>query len=133
DHRRAPADARLRPLCRAAYTRGRASQRFDTWRGEAPSLTYELRTLAGCLGHVFRRRCVAGLVMVAHSSGRLLEALRKNGPRRMRGASIFADSTPSHELNQADGARSSDDFLSGESGTVGGLDGLRRAALDLGA
>jgi hypothetical protein len=26
-----------------------------------------------------------------------------------------------------------DDFLSGESGTVGGLDGLRRAALDLGA
>ncbi|MGC2375009.1 MAG: glycosyltransferase, partial [Solirubrobacteraceae bacterium] len=31
-HRRSPADARLRSLCRAAYERGRASRRFDVWR-----------------------------------------------------------------------------------------------------
>ena len=42
----------------------------------------ELRTLAGCLGHVVRRRCPAGLTMVAHSLGRLLEALRTDGELR---------------------------------------------------
>jgi glycosyltransferase involved in cell wall biosynthesis len=117
DHRRSPADARLRRLSRAAYARGRASRRFDTWRGQAggraPSLAGELRTLAACLGHVVRYRCPAGLTMVAHSTGRLGEALRaRHAPA--------ATGTP-------------DDFLSGESGTVGGLDGLRRASLDRGA
>lgn len=135
-HRRTPADARLRPLCSAAYARGRASRRFDAWRGEAPSFAQELRTLAGCLGHVIRRRCPAGLVMVAHSSGRLLEALREDDPRkalrrghppRARGIGVLADP------HTSDAAHASDDFLSGESGTVGGLDGLRRATLDLGA
>ncbi|HWX73819.1 MAG TPA: glycosyltransferase [Solirubrobacteraceae bacterium] len=136
DHRRAPADARLGPLCRAAYTRGRASARFDAWRQESPSLAHELRTLAACLGHVVRRRCPAGLVMVAHSGGRLLEGLSDKKPSKpLRGAratpaagtAISADSRP------PDKTRAHDDFLSGESGTVGGLDGLRRAALDLGA
>ena len=47
--------------------------------------------------------------MVAHSGGRLLEAFREDTPR------------------------STEDFLSGESGTVGGLDGLRRASQDLAA
>ncbi|HTA13528.1 MAG TPA: glycosyltransferase family A protein [Solirubrobacteraceae bacterium] len=113
-HRRNAADARLRPLCRAAFARGKAARRFDAWRGEAPPLTSELATLAGCLGHVVRRRCPAALTMVAHSSGRLREAARKQ------------DAPPARP-------GTSEDFLSGESGTVGGLDGVRRAALDLGA
>lgn len=152
DHRRSPADARLGRLSRAAYARGRASRRFDTWRHEAgvraPSLAGELRTLAGCLGHVLRRRCPAGLTMVAHSGGRLREALRdelplkvprKNRPTRARRASLFADpqlphkAPPPNATYPSDDPCSTDDFLSGESGTVGGLDGLRRASQDLGA
>ncbi len=111
-HRRSPRDARLRSLCRAAYTRGRASRRFDAWRKEAPSMAGELRTLAGCLGHVVRYRCPAGLTMVAHSAGRIHEAINTR------------NASPAQ-------AHPADDFLSGESGTVGGLDGLRRAALDI--
>ncbi len=112
DHRRSPADARLRPLARAARARGRASRRFDAWRGEAPSLPRELRTLAGCLGHVVRRRCPAGLTMVAHSVGRVEETARERGtPKAVR-------------------AGAEEDFLSGESGTVGGLDAVRRGVYD---
>jgi GT2 family glycosyltransferase len=113
DHRRSPADARLRPLARAARARGRASRRFDAWRGEAPGLARELRTLAGCVGHVVRRRCPAGLTGVAHSLGRLEEAVHERGgtPRAVR-------------------AGAGEDFLSGESGTVGGLDAARREAYD---
>jgi GT2 family glycosyltransferase len=111
-HRRSPRDVRLRSLCRAAHARGRASRRFDARRKEAPSMAGELRTLAGCLGHVVRYRCPAGLTMVAHSAGRIHEAIHTR------------NASPAQ-------AQPSDDFLSGESGTVGGLDGLRRAALDI--
>jgi hypothetical protein len=143
-HRRSAADARLRPLCRAAFTRGRAARRFDAWRGEAggrvPSLLRELRTLAGCLGHVLRRRCPAGLTMVAHSFGRVEEALRA---RRSAQASSESPIGAANGGTSATGARvvggissnggPSEDFLSGVSGAVGGLDGVRRSALDLGA
>jgi GT2 family glycosyltransferase len=108
DHRRTGADARLRALARAAHVRGRAARRFDATRGAAPSLARELLTLAGCAGHVVRRRCPAGLTMVAHSAGRLREALGEDGRRPDAG----------------------EDFLSGTSGTVGGLDGVRRAVAD---
>jgi GT2 family glycosyltransferase len=111
DHRRAAADARLKRLSRAAYTRGRASRRFDVRRGAASSRARELLTLAGCLGHVVRRRCPAGLTMAAHSAGRLREALA--------GASAAPRAIPPTE-----------DFLSGTSGTVGGLDALRRGLRD---
>ena len=77
DHRRAGDDARLPSLARAARARGRASRRFDARRGQAPSLTRELRTLLGCLGHVARRRCPLGLTMAAHSLGRLEEGVRE--------------------------------------------------------
>ncbi len=113
DHRRSPADARLRPLARAARAQGRASRRFDAWRGEAPRLPRELRTLAGCVGHVVRRRCPAGLTMVAHSFGRVEEAVRERGGGSQPGR-----------------AGVEEDFLSGESGTVGGLDALRREVYD---
>jgi hypothetical protein len=140
-HRRNAADARLRPLCRAAFARGKAARRFDAWRGEAPPLARELATLAGCLGHVARRRCPAGLTMVAHSGGRLRETLQQACPIRARGTSAFAHLSsgaarpphgahPSHNATRH-GDHPSDDFLSGESGTVGGLDSLRRTSLDL--
>jgi GT2 family glycosyltransferase len=110
DHRRSPDDSRLRPLARAAHSRGRASRRFDAWRGEAPGLTRELRTLAGCVGHVVRRRCPAGLTGVAHSLGRLEQGV--------------------HERRHPPAPREAEDFLSGESGTVGGLDAARREVSD---
>jgi hypothetical protein len=129
-HRRNAADARLRQLCRGAFARGKAARRFDAWRGVAPSLGRELATLAGCLGHVVRRRCAAGLVIVAHSGGRVLEAIRQRGSMRAHRQS----GAPAHAQSaSAARAPASDDFLSGESGTVGGLDGVLRAASDLGA
>ena len=71
----APATTRtLRSLARAAYARGRAARRFDARRGARADARRELRSRsAGCLGHVLRRRCPAGLMMVAHSAGRLRE------------------------------------------------------------
>jgi GT2 family glycosyltransferase len=111
DHRRAGADARLGALARAAYARGRTARRFDLLRGEPPRLEGELRVLAGCVVHAARRRCANGLVMAAHSAGRLREAAAPDHP-------------PPPE-----------DVLAGRSGEVGGRRGaLRRAgdrALDL--
>ena len=111
-HRRAGADARLRALARAARVRGRAARRFDAWHedGRTPSLRRELRTLAGCAGHVVRYRCPSGATMVAHSLGRFEQGLRERRERHPRPAA--------------------EDFLSGESGTVGGLDAIRRGLLD---
>ncbi len=118
EHRRVGADACLRSLSRAGYTRGRAARRFDARRGRAPSLARELLTLVGCVGHVVRRRCPAGLTMVAHSSGRLREGLRER-----RAAAAVSLKEPLVDP-------SPDDFLSGASGTVGGFDAVRREALD---
>ena len=42
---------------------------------EYDAIMRELRTLAGCPWHVVRRRCLGGIVMAAHSAGRLREAL----------------------------------------------------------
>ena len=75
DHRRAGADARVRALSRAAFQRGRASRRYDAYKGVAPPPAAELRTLAGCAGHVVRRRCGVGIVLTALSAGRLRETL----------------------------------------------------------
>ncbi len=160
DHRRAPTDARLRALARAARARGRAARRFDAWRAAAgeglptaageglptaadeglptvadeglptpageglPSIPRELRTLVGCVGHVVRRRCPSGLTMVAHSLGRLEQALRE---RRARGQPrpVQQSGTSPTTIGVV-----SDDFLSGESGTVGGLDAVRRQLRD---
>ncbi len=126
DHRRSPQDARLRSLARAARARGLASRRYDAWRGEAPSLRRELLTLAGCAGHVVRRRCPAGLTMVAHSLGRLEQGVRerrhpmKSPPTKRPPTKRPPTKRPPTE-----------DFLSGESGTVGGSDAVRREAVDL--
>lgn len=117
EHRRVGRDARLRALSRIAGVRGRAARRFDARQGRAPTLARESLTLAACAGHVVRRRCPAGVTMVAHSAGRLREALRE----------AIGEPEPPVSVG-ANGA--SDDFLSGTSGTVGGLDGLLRVVRD---
>ena len=127
EHRRAGADAQLRSLTRAAYARGRASRRFDGWRGEAPSRGRELLTLGGCLGHVLRRRCPAGLVSVAHSAGRLRESLQGQPDVRRPETGAAVNSASGSHAGEADPR---DDFLSGASGAVGGVDAIRRGMRD---
>jgi GT2 family glycosyltransferase len=97
DHRRAGDDARLRALAAAAFRRGRASRRFDRSKRSAPSLRRELRVLAGCAAHTVRFRCANGIVMAAHSLGRVAAALAREQPAP------------------------DPDFLSGRSGTVRGV------------
>jgi glycosyltransferase involved in cell wall biosynthesis len=81
DHRRAGDDARLRALMRSAYSRGRNVRAYDTRRGVAPGMAREMRVLAGCGWHTVRRACPQGLIMGAHSWGRIREAL---SPREAR-------------------------------------------------
>jgi GT2 family glycosyltransferase len=136
EHRRAGDDARLRALARGAYKRGRAARRFDARRAEAPSPAAELATLARCLGHVLLRRCPAGLTMAAHSSGRLRQATEERaghaaGPPGGAAAGVAANGNGHVKLPSSPGGEpGGDDFLSGSSGTVGGLDAVRRAATD---
>ena len=110
DHRRAGDDARLRALCRAARARGQASRRFDEFKGTAPPLRAELRTLAGCALHGPRRWCAMGPVMTAHSLGRV-EAL--------------LDPPVAPGVGEGDDA-----FTSGTSGVVGGVRGALLRARD---
>jgi hypothetical protein len=49
---------------------------YDRMRGVDPRVRTELRVLAGCGWHTVRRACPQGLVMGAHSAGRLAEAVR---------------------------------------------------------
>jgi GT2 family glycosyltransferase len=72
-HRRDRRDARLGRLVREAYRRGRSLRRYVQHRGDAPSLARELRVLAGCVFHVFRYRCGNGILLAAHSAGRVRE------------------------------------------------------------
>jgi GT2 family glycosyltransferase len=141
EHRRAGQDARLRSLARTAHARGRAARRFDVRRGDAPTLLGEAYTLARCIGHVLIRRCPAGLTMVAHSAGRLREGLRERGHARLSAgtgvsaAGDHASGAGSAEV-MSDGAHANglpagvDDFLSGTSGVVGGLDARLREIAD---
>ena len=76
-HRRDAADARLAVLVRAAYKRGRALRSYVEHRGAAPSLARELRVLGGCVVHIFRYRCGNGILLTAHSAGRVREALAR--------------------------------------------------------
>ena len=83
DHRRAGDDARLRSLARAALTRGATARRFDEAQGRAPSLRRELAVLLGCAAHTVRFACANGIVLTAHSLGRL-RAARGARHRRTR-------------------------------------------------
>jgi GT2 family glycosyltransferase len=108
DHRRAPEDATLRALSRAALTRGRNSRRYDELKGTAPSRAAELRTLAGCLAHGPLHRCANGIPLSAAAWGRTREALRGH-------AAAFAGPD--------------EPFLSGTRGGAGGRKAIARDAL----
>ncbi len=75
DHRRDTHDAKLRRLLRESYRRGRRLRTYNEFCGEAPGIARELRVLAGCFVHTFRYRCANGMLLTAHSLGRLREAL----------------------------------------------------------
>ena len=75
DHRRNHQDARITALASAGFGLGRTARRSDVRKRAAPSLARELRIFAGCIWHTLRRRCGVGIVMAAHSAGRLREAL----------------------------------------------------------
>jgi len=75
EHRRFGDDARLLPLARAAFARGRLARDHDERRGEAPAAGREALTLTGCAWHTLRRRCAMGVVLGAHAAGRLWAAL----------------------------------------------------------
>ena len=98
DHRRTAEDARLNRLARAAWFRGQAARASDRRRGRAPGLGAELRVLVGCGWHTLRRACPQGIVMGAHSAGRVMETMRPKSARE--------DPGTSH------------DFLSGDAGDV---------------
>jgi GT2 family glycosyltransferase len=121
DHRRAGDDARLASLSRAAYARGRASRRFDVFKGTAPTSREELRVLAGCALHGPRFRCANGPILTAHSLGRVRSLLDER---------VALPPAPPATPGV-------DDFLSGRSGYVAGNRGrlLRAhdAVLDLAA
>jgi len=127
EHRRAGADARLRSLARGAFARGRGARRFDAYRGLAPPLAQELRTLLGCAGHVVRRRCPAGLTQAAHSAGRVREASGELLAARRRAPTTAA---PGGQARGTGASARGEDFLSGASGAVGGVDAMLRGARD---
>jgi GT2 family glycosyltransferase len=77
DHRRTEADSTVFALAKASYRLGRSARRNDVRNRIAPPIAGELRTLAGCVWHIFRRRCAIGIVLVAQSAGRVREALRE--------------------------------------------------------
>lgn len=76
EHRRDARDARLGALMRSEFRRGRSSRALDVRKGRRPGLAGELRVLAGCGWHTVRRACPQGLVLAAHSAGRVREAVR---------------------------------------------------------
>jgi glycosyltransferase involved in cell wall biosynthesis len=84
DHRRNRADSTVGQLSRAAYGLGRSARRYDVRRGRAPALVVELRTLAGCIWHIGRRRCLNGVVLTAHAAGRVREAVSGRVPSVIR-------------------------------------------------
>jgi len=138
DHRRAGDDARLRALAAAAHRRGAASRRFDVYKRRAPPLRRELVVLAGCAAHTVRFACPNGIVLTAHSLGRLRAALAALVARRGRGDAEgssrkrllgrrFFDDVPPHGRTRPP---PDPDFLSGESGTVRGLRRPPLRALD---
>jgi GT2 family glycosyltransferase len=133
EHRRTGADARLASLARTAHARGRAARRLAVRQGDPPSLVSELLTLARCLGHVIARRCPAGLTVAAHSAGRAGEAIRERiaaatGPGSSPAEMLASDGSQNGGLRPR--GPEDEDFLSGVSGTVGGLDALRRTVED---
>jgi GT2 family glycosyltransferase len=73
-HRRSAEDSRLGSLVRESYRRGRQLRRAEGEAGKRTPIVRELRVLAGCIAHVPRFRCANGVLLTAHSFGRIVEA-----------------------------------------------------------
>jgi GT2 family glycosyltransferase len=136
DHRRAGDDARITALARAAYRRGRASRRFDVFKGTAPTPREELRVLAGCALHGPRFRCANGPILTAHSLGRLrsllAEDLEPSGWATHLAGRLRSLLDERFALPPTPPAIPGvDDFLSGRSGYVAGKRGRLLRAHDL--
>jgi len=120
EHRRAPPDARIGALTRAALARGRSSRRYDERKGVAPPLGRELGTLLGCAAHTARFRCAFGVPMTAGAWGRVSEAVGWGGRSRESGSggarSGAAGSGAALGAQVAAGNGPVDDFLSGSPG-----------------
>ncbi|MET0683936.1 MAG: glycosyltransferase [Solirubrobacteraceae bacterium] len=128
DHRRAGADARIAGLSRAAWHRGRHGRRYDEEKGVAPPLRAELRTLAGCVWHIARRRCGNGIVLSAQTAGRIREALAGGDQARRAEAAAGGDAAPRGGAERLDRP-----YLAGQSGTLGRRDLALGRARDLAA
>jgi GT2 family glycosyltransferase len=134
DHRRTGADARISGLSRAAWHRGRHGRRYDEEKGLAPPLRAELRTLAGCVWHIGRRRCGNGIVLAAQTAGRIREALAPAD-----GGGSIAETVPADRADAAGrGGGAAGDvvdrpYLAGQSGTLGRRGLLSGHARDLAA
>ncbi len=115
-HRRAAPDATVASLSRAAYALGRTARRNDERVGAPKPIARELRTAIGCAWHAVRRRCAFGVVLLAHTAGRLREALDPQAAAAARPGG-------------APGAAPVDDFLSGTSGEISGIRATSRALL----
>jgi hypothetical protein len=115
-HRRAAPDATVARLAGAAYALGRTARRNDERIGAPKPLARELRTATGCVWHTARRRCAFGVVLLAHTAGRLREALDPQAAAAARPGG-------------APGAAPIDDFLSGTSGEISGIRATSRALL----
>ena len=109
DHRRAGPDATLRSLARGNWHRGRQARRYDVHKGTAPSIARELRVLAGCVWHRYRRGCENGWLLAALAAGRVAEWARPQ-------ATDWNPAAP--------------DYASGESGTLSRSGLLRGVAVD---
>ncbi len=93
-----------------------------------------MRVLIGCLVHAARFRCANGLVLAAHSAGRLEGALRAERGEGLAPGAAATGARAAADVPAAagpSGEPEGDDFLSGRSGTVGGRRAVVRRGGDL--
>lgn len=75
-HWRNRRDSSVLALSKAAFSQGRGLRDYDRRRDDEPAMRAELRVLAGCLAHTLRFRCSNGIIMAAHTAGRIYGATK---------------------------------------------------------
>lgn len=129
-HERVGADASLRSLARAARFRGRNLRLFDVQRGTAPGLGEELRRLLGSLAHTVLRRCPTGLILAAHSLGRVEQTLLPQPAPARPGLTDFLSGRSGHVAGKrAQLLRAADLLLDLVRAPITAIEGLRAARL----
>lgn len=129
-HERIGEEASLRALSRAARSRGRNLRLFDTQRGTAPGLPEEVRRLVGSLAHTVLRRCPTGLILAAHSLGRLEQTLFPQPAPARPGLTDFLSGRSGHVAGKrAQLLRAADLVLDAVRAPITLLEGVRAARL----